>query len=552
MRTKSLKSLGLNLSLSALRILRGISAQKVVIVEMNFFYRFLNFFGFLYLSLEEFSKLYFYLPVERFSEISTELKKIADDFISWKRFFELNRYSAKTLKDMALNEMSKLAKTFQQANDGFRLSFGNIVMEEKFLEIMELHAVSFEEKMILVKCRNPINEERLDELLPMIKTFLSAEQFVSIVGVSQKYKNKGLKKMLDLASSYRELIRTHRRVKPGSPLRRLIVSEVEKYEMLQEELLQSYYEEKNWSRLKRMLYGKIEKLVLGIEDWIEILLKYGDDKKLKNLAMSKMRQLGLGFDQLNNTLARAKDPEVKEVILEEMLSLAEGIFDRLTIVAIKSDEFPQIFGKAFLSLVDIVQTLEESKRICEILTTSKNKNNSDFISRILKLDVDFSILEKLFVKSSKEGKELLIPTLYILAKGNFDNLSKTFDHSLALENKDRKKIQTKCLRDVFSLEKESNDLGKLIRVYNMALIIGDFQISEKIVNTISKLEFDFKTLLTAYENLEKLRITNNGLAKFLQTEMISKAQTEEEKRQAFIKAPIQIQNIALTNLLGAA
>ena len=103
-----------------------------------------------------------------------------------------------------------------------------------------------------------------------------------------------------------------------------------------------------------MLYGKIEKLVLGIEDWIEILLKYGDDKKLKNLAMSKMRQLGLGFDQLNNTLARAKDPEVKEVILEEMLSLAEGIFDRLTIVAIKSDEFPQIFGKAFLSLVDIV------------------------------------------------------------------------------------------------------------------------------------------------------------------------------------------------------
>ena len=86
----------------------------------------------------------------------------------------------------------------------------------------------------------------------------------------------------------------------------------------------------------------------------------------------------------------------------------------------------------------------------------------------------------------------------------------------------------------------------------MALIIGDFQISEKIVNTISKLEFDFKTLLTAYENLEKLRITNNGLAKFLQTEMISKAQTEEEKRQAFIKAPIQIQNIALTNLLGAA
>jgi len=552
MRMKEMKNLGIVPSLSIARILKGFSVEKAVVVtQISFFYRFLEFLGRVYLSLEELSQIYFYLPIERRVELKKHLEAIAKDFSGWKNFYEVNRYSARILKDMALNEMSEVVTNFQQAYDGFKLSVGDVIMERTFFCLMEERAISFEEKITVIRCSHQISEEKIEELFLMIKSFFNAEQFVCIPGLDDKHKTKGQRKMLYLSDNFRNLIRTHNRTKPGAPLRREIVATTENYELLQDELLQAYYDEKTWTNMKRMLFGKIEKLVLGIEDWLEILVKYGTDRKLKNLAMNKMRQLGLSFDQLNNTLNRAKDPEVRMVILEEMFSLSFANFARLSVICPKCIEFPNIFDKVFSLMLETAISSEDAEKVCDILTKSKSRNNTDFLLRILNLGVGFETLEKLFVKSSQDSKKILAAPLRLAAVGNFDYLFRVFTHIRFIDDGD-KRCQNKCLKDMIFLGEESRNVEHLFTIYQLALLVDNFIISERVVNLIKEANYEFSLLLNIYEKLEKNNIINNGLAAFLQGEMIIKAKSNSEKAVAFIKAPLQIKNIALASLLKAA
>lgn len=552
MKTKDFRNLGIVLSLSIVKILNGISAQRARIVgRINIFHRIAEFFGFLYLSLEDLSSLYFYLPEERRLELKQHLDFFAKDFVSWKRFIDMHRYSAKTIKNMALNEMSFYVANFQQAYEGFILA-DDLMIKKSFLELMEKRAVSFEEKLNVIRSGNLMSEEKLEELFSMIKTFIQAEQFSCLIGLDERNINKGAKKMLSLADDFKKLNRTHRRAIPGSSLRREIVSVADNYELPQNELIQYYYEEKYWSNFKRMLFKKVEKLVLGIEDWLEILLHYGSDRKLKNLAMSKMRLLGLSFYQLNNTLSRAKDPEIKLVILEEMFLLSKGSFEMLNIVSVKSEDFPQVFSKSFSALLELIYEPKEAERACEILAVSKNKN-TDFILKLLSLELSFESLDKLFNKAPKEGKILLLPYMRLSAKNNLDNLLKVFTYySLVDDLKERQRKQNSCLKEALLLGEDGDALEKLLDVYRLALMFNNFTISERVVEVIKRKKYKFETLLKTYENLEKNKITNNGLAAFLQTEMINRAETSSEKIAAFKKAPLQVKNLALSRLLSAA
>lgn len=550
---KEMKNLGIVPSLSIARILRGFSAEKAVVVkQMNFVYRFLSFFGRIYLSLEDLGQVYFYLSGERCLELKKHLGNIAKNFSAWKKFYEKNRYAVTILKDMALSEMSEAANDFREAYDGFKLSAGNIIMEQKFLSIMKNKAVSFEEKFIVVKSDYQVSEDSVEELFLMIKSFFNAEQFVCIPGLSNKYKNKGQRKMLELSDNFKNLIRAHNRTKPGAPLRREIVATAKNYELLQDELIQAYYEEKTWTNLKRMLFDKIERLVLGIEDWLEVLVKYGNDRKLKNLAMNKMRQLGLGFDQLNNTLNRAKDPEIRIVILEEMFSLAFADFAKLSVICNKCFEFPHIFDRVFSSMLELARSSEDSTKVCDILIKSKSRSNTDFLLRILKIGISFENLEKLFAKSSQDGKKILILPLRLAATGNFNHLFRAFFHIETINDRNKKRYQNKCLKDMISLGEESHKIEHLLKVYRLALSVNNFIVSERVVNLIRETDHSFSSLLSIYENLEKDNIVNNDLAIFLQGEMIAKAQNNSEKALAFMKAPLQIKNIALANLLKVA
>lgn len=553
MKTKDFRNLGLVLSLSMVRILNGLSAQKAKVLErVNFFHRVAEFFGGLYLSLEDFADLYFYLPENRKNELRTHLDFLAQNFTSWRKFFEVHRYSNKNIRDMALNEMLLCTTTFYEAYDGFRLS-EDLAIKESFLKIMESKAVSFEDKLQVARFGNTYSEERLEELFLMIKTFAQAEQFASLIGLDDKSLNRGARKMLSLADDFKKINRTHRRAIPGSLLRREIVAVAENYELPQSDLIQYYYDEKHWSNFKRMLFRKIERLVLGIEDWLEILLHYGSDRKLKNLAMSKMRQLGLTFYQLNNTLSRAMDPEIKNVILEEMFLLSKNSFEKLCIVSVKSDDFSSIFLRSFLALLELVSDEEKAEKACEILASSKNRNNPIFVSKIVDLRINFNSLDKLFAKSPKEGKLLLLPQMKMLAKNNLNDLLKIFNYySVIDDTKERQRKQNICLKEVLFLLEEDNNVERLLAVYRTALISGNFSVSDKVVEIMKTKNFNFKTLLLVYEELEKNKITNNGLASYLQMEMIAKAENNLEKSTAFKKASLQIKSLALGRLLRAA
>ncbi|MCK9439221.1 MAG: hypothetical protein WCY43_02340 [Patescibacteria group bacterium] len=553
MKTKDFRNLGLVLSLSMVRILNGLSAQKAKVLErVNFFHRVAEFFGGLYLSLEDFADLYFYLPENRRRELKDHLNFLAKDFVSWKKFFEVNRYSNKNIRDMALNEMIYCVNTFYEAYEGFRLS-DDLIIKESFLKIMELKGSSFEEKLQVIRCSNGHDQAKIEELFLMIKTFTQAEQFSSIIGIDDRNLNKGTRKMLSLADDFKKVNRTHRRSIPGSLLRREIVAVAKNYELPQSELIQYYYDEKHWSNFKRMLFGKIERLVLGIEDWLEILLHYGSDRKLKNLAMFKMRQLGLTFYQLNNTLSRAMDPEIKNVILEEMFLLSKNSFEKLCIVSVKSDDFSSIFLRSFLALLELVSDEEKAEKACEILASSKNRNNPIFVSKIVDLRINFNSLDKLFAKSPKEGKLLLLPQMKMLAKNNLNDLLKIFNYySVIDDTKERQRKQNICLKEVLFLLEEDNNVERLLAVYRTALISGNFSVSDKVVEIMKTKNFNFKTLLLVYEELEKNKITNNGLASYLQMEMIAKAENNLEKSTAFKKASLQIKSLALSRLLRAA
>ncbi len=552
MKTKDFRNLGIALSLSIIRILNGLSAQKAKVLEqLGFFHKILEFFGGLYLSLEDFANLYFYLPTERRVELRSYLDSLAKDFVSWKTVLAAHRYSAKNIREMILSEMSFCVKSFQQAYDGFCLS-DELIIRQKFLNLMKEKARLFEEKLQVIRCSHDFNEEDLQELFLMIKNFSQANQFTSILGLDDKNVNKGARKMLALADDFKKINRTHRRAIPGSSLRREIVSIAENHELPQGELLQYYYEEKYWSNFKRMLFRKIEKLVLGIEDWLEVLLLYGSDRKLKNLIMNKMRQLGLTFYQLNNTLVRAKDPEIKLVILEEMFLLSRNHFDRLKIVSVKSEDFPQVFLKAFSALLDLVSNQHEAEMVCDILASSRNKHNFNFILKVASLDLNFDSLDKLFNKSPKEGKIVLLPQMKLLARSSNDLLKLFNYYSIIDDLKERQRKQNSCLKEALSLLGKTDNINELLSVYRTALISANFSISNKIVELIQVQNFEFKTLLKAYEELEKNKITNNGLAAFLQSEMIVRAQTDTEKGIAFKKASLQIKSFALSKMLKAA
>jgi hypothetical protein len=553
MKTKDFRNLGLVLSLSMVRILNGLSAQKAKVLEqINFFHRVVEFFGGLYLNLEDLASLYFYLPENRRSELKNHLNFLAKGFVSWKKFFEINRYSNKNIRDMALNEMIFCVTTFNEAYEGFRLS-DDLVIKESFLKIMENKGFSFEEKLQVIRCSNNHDETKLEELFSMIKTFTQAEQFSSLAELDDKSLNRGAKKMLSLSDDFKKINRTHRRAIPGSLLRREIVAVAENYELPQNELIQYYYDEKHWSNFKRMLFRKIERLVLGIEDWLEILLHYGSDRKLKNLAMSKMRQLGLTFYQLNNTLSRAMDPEIKNVILEEMFLLSKNSFEKLRLVSIKSDDFPSIFLRSFLALLELISDEEKAERACEILASSKNRNNPIFVSKMVDLRISFDSLDKLFNKSPKEGKILLLPQMKLLANGNLNGLLKVFNYySVIDDTKERQRKQNICLKEVLFLLEEDSNVERLLAVYRTALISGNFSVSDKVVEIVKTKNFNFKTLLLVYEELEKNKIINNGLASYLQMEMIAKAENKSEKSTAFKKASLQIKSLALGQLLRAA
>lgn len=553
MKTKDFRNLGLVLSLSMVRILNGLSAQKAKLIErINFFHRIFEFFGGLYLNLEELANLYFYLPENRRRELKDHLNFLAKDFVSWKKFFEVNRYSNKNIRDMALNEMIYCVNTFYEAYEGFRLS-DDLIIKESFLKIMELKGSSFEEKLQVIRCSNGHDQAKIEELFLMIKSFTQAEQFSSIIGIDDRNLNKGTRKMLSLADDFKKVNRTHRRSIPGSLLRREIVAVAKNYELPQSELIQYYYDEKHWSNFKRMLFGKIERLVLGIEDWLEILLHYGSDRKLKNLAMFKMRQLGLTFYQLNNTLSRTMDPEIKNVILEEMFLLSKNSFEKLCLVSIKSDDFPGIFLKSFLALLELVSDEIKAERVCEILASSKNRNNPIFVSKMVDLRIGFDSLDKLFNKSPKEGRLLLLPQMKSLANGNLINLLKVFNYYSVIDDlKERQRKQNMCLKEVLSLLEEDSDTKRLLAVYRTALMSGNFYASDKVVEIMKTKNFNFKTLLLIYEELEKNKITNNGLASYLQMEMIKVAENNLEKSTAFKKASLQIKSFALSRILRAA
>jgi len=538
--------MNLGLSKSLVRILSGLNASEAKIVETNsiFWFWMIEIFGLLYISREELAQLYFYLPLGRRNELDGHLNKIAPDFWGWKMFLEMNKYSSEAIKKMALSEMYRRAESFQNLQTGYKLAEGYLEMRGKFLSDMRRQAKTLEEKISVLSYELEPTLIQIEEVFSLINDFSVAEKFIGLPNIPATYKNKGLKKMFKFAVSFPQLLRTHRRSRPGSPLRREIVRAAAEYELKQLELFDAYYSEKTRTALKIMLLTKIEKLVLGIEDWLEILIQYGSDRKLKSLVIKNIRANDCTFSQLNNSVSRIQDPEAKAAGLEEMLDVASYDFSWLRIVCLKSGEFPKVFRRAFTELINTIETATQAEEACELITKNRPFEVSNFFGRIIELGIRFETLERIFFLLSKENKKKMEGALRRAAGDNFNHLGRVVKHCQSRRNRNR------TILDMYKLAAQSAD--QLVCVYQLALSYNQPKLAERVVVDIKKLNLNFLDLLIAYESLEREKIINNGLAKLIQGELALKARTEREKAQAFEKIPLEHKNIIIKKLLEAA
>ncbi|MFA5109339.1 MAG: hypothetical protein WC458_02250 [Patescibacteria group bacterium] len=537
------KNLGFSKSL--IEILGSRSAEEATVVNrINFFYLFLGLFGRLFITVEELSHLYFYLPAKRQSELKNHLDKISGDSMGWKRFY--SSCFSESLKSMAVNEMLRRATIFFQAQIAFGLVGTNLELRAEALRTLKTLALKFEEKVefIILSGELPGLTE-LENLLNSANNFSAVMRFLGIPKLPPILRNKAVAKMFGFSDDFSKLARTHHFSRPGSPLRRDIVLAAESYELDQKNLLDAYAMEKHWTKMKRMLFEKIKKLVLGIEDWLGILLQYGYDRKITDLAIEKLRALGLTFDQLNNSLNGVKEPQIKKVVLKEMSRLAKDEdFNKWKIICSKSNEFPNIFAKAFAKLILAAQTPEQSEEVLTLMIKNKNRKQiNSFLNKLLRLEnTKFETLEKIGLYCSRMSRKLLLPSLRRLA-GDFDLLVRAFKFG---END--KRHREKCLEDMFALVKINHNDEQLIQVYKLALAINNKVISERIIRIVARLDYGFSPLFDLYKLMEREKVTNNGLADLVQKNLIEKAQTEMEKRQAFFTASLPNRRLALLKI----
>ena len=537
------KNLGFSKSL--MEILSGRLAEEATVVSrINFFYLFLGLFGRLFITIEELSHLYFYLPAKRQSELKNHLDKISCDFMGWKRFY--SSCFSESLKSMAVGEMLKRATIFFQAQIAFGLVGTNLELRAEALRTLKSLACKFEEKVefIILSGELPGLTE-LEDLLNSANNFLNIMRFLGIPKLPPILRNKAVVKMFGFSDDFSKLAKTHHFSRPGSPLRKDIVSAAESYELSLKQLLEAYATEKHWTKMKRMLFEKIKKLVLGIEDWLSILLQYGYDRKITALAIEKLRALGLTYEQMNNSLNGVKEPQIKRVVLKEMSRLAkDDDFQKWKIICSKSNEFPNIFAKSFAKLILAAETPGQSEEVLAVMIKNKNKKQiNNFLNKLLRLEnTKFETLEKIGLYCGRMGRKLLLPSLRRLA-GDFDSLVRAF----RLGEND-KRHRERCLEDMFTLVKINHNDEQLVQIYKLALTTNNKAMSERVIRIVARLDYGFRPLLDLYKLLEKEKIVSNGLADLVQKSLIEKAQTEIEKRQAFFTASLPNKRLALLKI----
>ena len=548
----------LGLSQPQVKILTGVSAGKAIIRErLEIIHFFLNFFGMMFINVKELAELYFYLPEERRYELIPHLNKLAGDFASWKSFHYLNKRGDEIVKRMAVSEMMNCAVNFSQAF----LAWESAGPEdkEKVLALMEKLAISFNDKIrLLLATRKIISPAEAEKLLSEADDFSKVEQLLFLSLPVAVY-SRAVQKLFSFADSFDRMMRTHRRSLPGSPLRREIVAATKEHETDYKSLLLAYRSEKHWTAMKRMLFNKVNRLVLGIEDWIEILLSNGNDKKLKGLIMGKLSCIGLSFRALDNSLNGVTDHELRALILNEMFSFSAGFKQFKTICVKTADDrdCADIFRKAFQKLVAVVANKEEGREACDLLNKNKNKNQARrLLGKIASFgDSDFEVLMKFHGNADRETRRVLLPMLRTSAAGDFDKTER-----IICSTSSARYIHL-CLRDMLAIATASKHPWQLAAVYaralapasnrSSALLKRNGKIAVEAAEKFKIMDLNFSVLAEIQGYLEKAGANNNGLADFIQQEMIRKAGNEGQRSLAFSKASIENKAAAIRRLMAA-
>lgn len=538
---RSSRAIGLSAIMT--KIINGLSIAEVkVINQPSILTAISNFFGGLYVSLEEFAFLYFLLPAERFNEFEAHLKTMASDFVGWQIFYNQHRYASEAIKKMILRELLKKAESFNNYHDVSKIAEGYPELKTEALKGMKLLSQRFEEKIICIQeGLEPPNHEEIKDLFDSATEFKHYESFAALSWIPTDLRIKSTRMMLEKADSFDKNVRTFNRAKPGSKIRQKCVTNADLYELPLEEVFSYYYSQKRWNNFKRGLYKRIEQFSLGAKDWFKVI--DNRDKKIKKLAFTKIRDLNLKFEQLNEIQNISQDSEIELFLLEEMVLKADPKnFEQWKKICRRADKFPKIKKQAFPRLINIVKNSQEGEEISGMIGKNSQYGKNLFTAIIRFEDTPFEVFDNLFRNSSNETQTILLPYLRRSAS-NFTQTERAF--ILCLKNK---RQQDLCLQKMFEIAEETDQAEHLVRTYKLALETKNAKIIEKILNRIKIGKYEFSFLNGLYKQLIKENAANNGLADLTERMLITTAKTETEKTQAFICVPVEKKNLALEAL----
>ncbi|MCU0680472.1 MAG: hypothetical protein MUF50_04190 [Planctomycetes bacterium] len=306
------------------KILNGFNASKAKVVTeaVNTWYQFL--FG-LVITMEELADLYFSLPQERLVELKGHLNNIANDFVGWKTFYNLNKKAAVDVIEMAYYEMLFCAKSFHQLESLIALP-DDFKLKAKILEKMKLVSTNFNEKIKIIRYGAIFTATEWLELINLA-SFDQLTEVINLKKLSQKMTRIVFKKMLGLANNnFSRLIKVYHLLGRRSKLRKeilsLIVSLGNELKIDKLELLNYYEKEKTYTGLKKTLLILIEQMEWSVSERTNILI----NKCHRDAGLRRIMILDLDFSQLNSIVDRKEmDSATRRFVLLAMSRLVDDV-----------------------------------------------------------------------------------------------------------------------------------------------------------------------------------------------------------------------------------